>query len=78
MTTTRISEDSPLNLWLANTRADLYAARIHTIEMILDAAVSDRGKLASIRAEIQGLRRRQDAAAEQDTYEGQVDALTRE
>ena len=77
-TTKKIEQDNPLNLWLANTRVDVLGACISRIEGLLDGDLTAEDKLANIRWAIDGLRQRQAASSSEDTYEGAVDALTRE
>lgn len=75
---TKIEADNPLNLWLANTRAELFAARIGVIEQILRSDLSEPDKIKQALLEIDRLNARREASQLEDTYEGAVGALVRD
>jgi len=75
--TTKIEQDNPLNLWLANTLVETLSATISGIEVILSADTDDRSKVAAIRAAVEVVQARRERAALETTYEAAVDELTR-
>ena len=75
---TKIEENNPLNLWLANAKCALLASFATNVESLLaNPELSDRDKLTNIRWAVETVRMKEDLAMLENTYEGKVGALTR-